>query len=173
MLDEWVSKVDKHGHVLGMMSRSDAHVKGDIYQAAHAFIVNDEGKILIQKRSELKTTWPNCFDLSIAEALKVEETYEQGLNRGLVEELGMPAQEMKLVREQYYQEYKTQEFFVNVVVKLYLISYTGDVSFPDHEVVSAKWMTRSEVDELIQKSPEKCTAWLITDWEFFKKTLKS
>lgn len=167
MSEEWVQKVDRKNHIIGMMGRHDAHLTGQIYRATHAFILHSDKKVLIQKRSQSKPTWPGFLDLSLAEALKVEESYEQALRRGLVEELGIPSIEGRLISQEYYQEYRYQELKVNVFVNLYVVQYSGEVRFPDGEVQSAEWMTKQQVDQLLESKSALCTPWLIADWKTF------
>lgn len=47
------------------------------------------GDLLIQQRSAKKRVGPNQWDLSVAEHLSVGETFKQGVQRGLHEELGI------------------------------------------------------------------------------------
>ncbi len=59
--------LDSLGRPVGKMKpKSEVHRDGDWHGAAHLWILNREGQILIQRRSPTKENWPNLWDVSVA-----------------------------------------------------------------------------------------------------------
>lgn len=165
---ELVPNVDKEDNLLGVVERLEAYEKGLLHRGVHAFIQNEEGKFLIQQRSESKDAWPGLYDLSIAETLKPDETYKNALCRGLREELDLIVSEadFKVVKEKYYEEYFWEHFKIFGIVYLFLVPCSKEQHFLDGEVASVEWLTKEEVSQLVADE-SKCTPWLIRDWKYF------
>ena len=169
MSKELIPHVDKQGTLLGIVTRSRAYAEGLVHMGAHGFMRRADGKILIQRRNTTKASWPGCYDLSIAETVKPDESFEAALVRGLVEELGVTSPlSLELVREKYYQEYRYQSYLINGVICLYVFEYEGEIKIDEDEVMESRFMTVEEIDNLVQSSPELCTPWLVVDWQFFR-----
>lgn len=80
---------DEQGNYLGTELRSVCHAKGIWHRAVYCFVFNSSGKLLIQKRSPNKKVGPSQWDLSVAEHLQPKESFIDGVQRGLQEELGV------------------------------------------------------------------------------------
>src|ERR1700674_3932279 len=64
---EYVDLLDSSGRPTGRRKpKSEVHRDGDWHGAAHVWILNTEGQILIQRRSPTKENWPNLWDVSVA-----------------------------------------------------------------------------------------------------------
>ncbi len=55
----------------------------------HVLIFDKKGRLLIQKRSSEKTSWPNLWDLTVSGAVSSGETSQTSASRELFEELGI------------------------------------------------------------------------------------
>jgi 8-oxo-dGTP diphosphatase len=59
---EYVDVLDSSGRPIGKMKpKSEVHRDGDWHGAAHLWILNREGQILIQRRSPTKENWPRIL----------------------------------------------------------------------------------------------------------------
>lgn len=171
MMEELVPHVDKLGNRVGVVSRSDAYKNGYIHMGSHGFMKRADGKILIQRRNSTKSTWPGCYDLSVAETVKPDESFSEALKRGLFEELKITkVSSLKIVREKYYQEYRFSNYLINSVICLFEFEYNGEIQIDHDEVMEASFMSAEEIDTLISEKPALCTPWLVADWEYCKKT---
>jgi isopentenyldiphosphate isomerase len=62
--------LDSSGRPVGKMKpKSEVHRDGDWHGAAHLWILNREGRILIQRRSPTKENWPNLSGNSIHQSV--------------------------------------------------------------------------------------------------------
>lgn len=167
MKPELVPHVDEHDIQIGVVDRTQAYAEGLVHRGAHGILRNINGLYLIQKRSVTKASWPAHFDLSAAETVKPDETYEAAIQRGLLEELGIEDATIEPIRQSYYQEYFWKEYKIFGFVTLFLLESAGEPTFADGEVESAEWMTEDAIRHLITTTPDQCTPWLVRDWQYF------
>jgi isopentenyl-diphosphate Delta-isomerase len=167
---ELVPQVNNNDEDLGLVERAVAYKEGLIHRAAHAIIRNDDGKYLIQKRSKSKASWPDYHDLGCAETVRPKESYVAAIRRGMREELKIEQLTLMTVRKKYYQEYFWEDYKVFTMLHLFLVETTEEPVFEDGEVDEIKWLTESEVTNLVTDYPEKCTPWLVQDWQYFLQT---
>lgn len=94
---ELLEVVTEEGIPTGViLSRKEIHEKNLLHNEIAVFIINREGKVLLQKRSKLKKGNPLCWGASCAGHVDIHETYEQAVVRELKEELGLTIEERKL-----------------------------------------------------------------------------
>ncbi len=94
---------DKDGKALGMATREECHRgKGKIHLAFIAFIVDENKKIILTKRSSKKTLWPGYWDGSIVSHILPGESVKEAARRRGKEELGIEA-EFQILGNFYYR----------------------------------------------------------------------
>ena len=91
ILDELLYHVNEDDEVLGSIGRSEAHSKELLHRSGMVFLMNSEGKILINKRSSEKKIFPSCYDSSASFHVTFKETYEDAAKREALEEINMEA----------------------------------------------------------------------------------
>ncbi len=79
--------VDECDRVVGTASREDCHARGLIHRSVHVFVVDNEGRIMLQKRSKKKDLYPGAFNSSASGHLDSREGYDEAALRELQEEL--------------------------------------------------------------------------------------
>lgn len=89
MSGEYFETFDDNGYPIGIAPRSQVHREGLWHRAANVFLFRSDGRLILQQRSWCKDVCPGMWDLSVAEHLRLGETYEEGALRGLREELGV------------------------------------------------------------------------------------
>ena len=136
--------------------------KGMFHMGADIWIINDDKKILVQKRSKYKKLEPNVWAMTGVSVIWGENPTET-IIREAKEELGID-----LIPEELKQitEFKTQ----NVWVKTFILKQNLDISqmiFSEDEVADAKWLTWNEIDDLV-----KDDNFIQNRWNFVKDYLK-
>jgi len=82
--------LDSSGRPVGRRKpKSEVHRDGDWHGAAHVWIRNAQGQILIQRRSPKKESWPNLWDVSVAGHISAGEGPVEAALREAQEELGV------------------------------------------------------------------------------------
>ncbi|HJQ36529.1 MAG TPA: NUDIX domain-containing protein [Thermoanaerobaculia bacterium] len=103
--------------------KAEVHRDGDWHRAAHLWIVQRDGRLLLQRRSSLKENWPGLWDISVAGHVSAGEEPEAAAVREAGEELGLAVNRddflhIGTTREQYvlnggaYLDNEFQEIFV-------------------------------------------------------------
>lgn len=91
MSEEQFDIYDHSGNHIGTAPRSQVHQKGYWHKSFHCWLVRDtkgSRKVLFQKRTSTKDTFPSCFDITAAGHLSAGETVREAA-RELEEELGL------------------------------------------------------------------------------------
>ena len=94
--DEPLDVVDDQGRPTGVVkSRREVHRDGDLHRAFHLWIVDPEGRVLVQRRSPYKDTGAGKLDVTVGGHLRSGEFWPQAL-REVEEELGLPVEDTDL-----------------------------------------------------------------------------
>ena len=87
---EYFDILDENGNKTGERKlRSEVHRDGDWHRAVHIWIINQNGEVLLQRRSPNKDSNPNMLDISCAGHLSAGDESLEGAIRELKEELGL------------------------------------------------------------------------------------
>ena len=89
LMTEYFDKVDHNDHVIGKISREQAHKFNLLHRAVHIFIKDRNCKWLIQKRSAKKDLDPLLLTTSCSGHVDSGETYLEAAVRECEEELGL------------------------------------------------------------------------------------
>lgn len=73
------------------MRRGDPMPEGDFHLVVHICVFSPDGRMLIQRRREVKRSWPGLWDLSAGGCALAGEDSRQAAERELFEELGLRA----------------------------------------------------------------------------------
>ena len=71
------------------VERGTPQGEGEYHLTVHMAIFTPDGRMLIQKRTPTKSTWPSMWDVSAGGAVIAGESAIEGAHRELLEELGI------------------------------------------------------------------------------------
>ena len=72
--------LNEYGEFTGKTAtREECHKKGYWHRAVYAFIIDDKGNVLLQKRSASKKLWPNLWDVTVGGHVDSGELGRQAL----------------------------------------------------------------------------------------------
>lgn len=89
--DEIFDIVDKNDHVIGEATRFQVHHDKSLIHRSITVLVFKAGRLLLQKRSMTKDTYPGYWTSSCTGHVLKDQTYEETALRELEEELGITA----------------------------------------------------------------------------------
>lgn len=147
--DELFVVVDKDDNILSYHTRYECHHdKTLIHRATDIAIFNDEGKLLLQKRSKQKDLYPGFFTLSASGHVAKGEDYIDAAKRELMEELGIAHIELELVGKTIVETDDETE-----IVAVFRGIHNGPFQYPADEVESVEFFSPDEVREIITITP--------------------
>ena len=88
---EILDVVDAHDVVVGAMERGEIHRKRMFHRSVHVFLLDEAGRIYLQKRSFEKLEHPGKWDSSASGHVESGESYQEAAGRELEEEIGVKA----------------------------------------------------------------------------------
>lgn len=87
--DEMLEVVDHDGNVLRLARRSEIHSDPSlIHKVVHVLVFDEDGRLLLQKRSRTKDVAPGKWDTSVGGHVSPGENIEDAARREMQEELG-------------------------------------------------------------------------------------
>ena len=164
---EYIDIFDENNNPTGeVKEKVQAHEDGNFHRTAHVWIMNDKKELLLQKRSATKKSHPNCWDISGAGHIKVEESVIDGVIRELKEELGVEVKEEDL---QYIATIKSTKNPKNMEFQyVYLLNCNKEIKeyiFEDKEVSEVKYVFYKDLEKMVE---EKAEGLLIHEEEYTK-----
>lgn len=173
MTEEMVPRVNRDDVLIGTCSREEAYRNGYIGRGSQIFVMDRGGRVLLQRRSSTKATWPKCWDVGVAETVRADESYEAAALRGLREEMGIEGGNVSLrqLAEPEYREYEYGQAAVNLFLCIYALSWGKPVRLADGEADVAVFVQLRDIDTLVLEHPSECTPWLVENWLRFRAQL--
>ncbi len=170
---EYLDILDEKGEFTNKIaSREECHEKGYWHRAVYCFIFNNNGDVLLQKRSASKKLWPNLWDVTAGGHVLAGEFGEQALIREVKEELGI---EIESENIRYLVGSSSTNIQGNIINNHYNECYivTKDVDIKDvklqsEEVSEIKWISKEEIIDRINNDYDGITT-KTGVWNFLKK----
>ena len=153
-MDELVEVLTEDGKQTGeRINKSIAHKEGICHGISAIALINNNGRLLIQKRSSNKKTEPNKWDLSGAGHIDIDETPEQAAIRELYEETGIKIkiEELKLIDIYLNKAKLDNNTFINHFTYLFLIQKDIDINsikIQESEVSNTAFVNKKKYNEL-------------------------
>jgi isopentenyldiphosphate isomerase len=87
---ELITEVDINDNIIGARPKTDFFDNPSlICRTSHLYLLNSQGKLLIQMRAKNRKNYPDQYDASVSGTVRADETYEQALEREMKEELNI------------------------------------------------------------------------------------
>ncbi|ROI07579.1 isopentenyl-diphosphate Delta-isomerase [Kaistella haifensis] len=157
-MEEQVVVVSENDEILGLMEKMNAHENGILHRAFSVFLFNDKGEMLLQKRASGKYHSPNQWTNAVCSHPKIDETYLEGAQRRLNEELGITAD----LTEKFSFIYKAdvgQNLWEHELDHVFTGNYEGNFALNEEEVSEVRYISMQQLDEEMNANPEKFTEW--------------
>lgn len=132
-------------------------------------VINNDGKVIVPKRSSNRKIFPNCYDFSVGGHVNSGEEYEEAAYRELKEELGIT--NVRLQEVAYFSPYDSDS---NTFKKVYILRYNNEITNYDQDgIKKLYYMTKDEIQELMNDKPNlfKTDYFVVMKYLFNKKYL--
>ena len=158
MPEEYCVVVNEKNEIIGKEKRGIIHQSGLWHRGVHVFLFSRDRRLLIQRRSLTRDTYPGALDCSVSEHLNPGESYVEGVMRGLKEELGL--EEIRVTRLlQLMMKYGPND---NMANELYEGTLDEEPLTIDHrEIDEIKGHTLAEIEEMMDSGRVLFTFWFV------------
>ena len=163
---EELDLINGQNKVIGKAPRKEIEKKGLLYRCAGVYVLVG-GKICVQKRASSKKIRPLHYSI-VEETVKSGETFKQAAIRGVKEEIGLGAKNLKALGE---ITIKDQAYNDNFLFKIFSAEGTGKISIDKNEVDSAKLLSFGGAKKLLA-SKEKTSPGFSKSFKMFEGSLE-
>lgn len=142
---EWFDILDENGDTAGTATREECHGGSfHLHPVVHVLVFDREGKLLLQKRSELKDIQPGKWDTSIGGHVNSGETVEEALYREAEEELGIRGAVFELL-----YMYIMESDIERERVTTFRCIWDGPIRYQEEEIDEVRFFTPGEIESLL------------------------
>jgi isopentenyldiphosphate isomerase len=151
-----ITVVDEEDTVIGAAERSEVRANGWRHRIVRVFIRNNDGKLLLQQRSQHVHDSPGKWDQSVGGHVDEGEDYLTAAQRETQEELGIAAIDLQEIGK-FAVDRPAVDGFIRRFQTVYIGTWNGDVQYEPSEVASIRWLTPAEIDTWLAERPEDFT----------------
>ncbi len=155
------------------ISKAEVHRTGAWHRAAHVWIVNEAGELLLQLRSRNKENDPGLWDISVAGHVSAGESARVSALREVAEEIGLEIREDELHHLFTFREPRVLnggKYLDNEFHEVFLLRREVDIAALElqiEEVEAVKWISQEELQALVHAR----SAELVAHWEEYEALL--
>jgi len=162
-MEEYVILVDENDNPIGKEEKVKCHLpNGKLHRAFTALIFNNEGKLLLTKRSEGKMLWPNDWDGTVASHPRESETYASSAERRIPEEIGISCKMNYVNKFEYHVPYKDVGSENEICGTLIgTIDSFDESSMIKDEISEIKWINPDELKNELEHNRDVYCPWMI------------
>ena len=140
-LEEVIDVVDEEDNVLRQEARSIVRQNTLLFRSVQIIVLNPEGRIFVQKRSEKKDSWPGMYAIGVGETVKTGETYEAAAIRGVKEEIGQDSKPRFICTDKFRSDESNENFHLFECV-------VEDVVIDKEELSEGFFVSRTELHKM-------------------------
>lgn len=165
-MEEQVILVDEQDREIGSMEKLAAHRDGGTrHRAFSVFLLDEQGRWLLQKRAAGKYHFPNLWTNACCSHPRPGESTEDAVQRRLREELGITCP----VRERFHFTYRATSEAEGLteweIDHVFTGLFSGDLQPNPDEISALRWIEPEELAREIREQPETFTPWFKLAWE--------
>lgn len=150
MDQELIDLVDQNDQVVDQKDRMTVYDQNlSNFRVINAFLINDQGKIWIPRRTATKKLFPLCLDASVGGHVVSGETYDQAFKRELQEELNL---NLSQVRFKFLTKLVPHIDLVSAFMHVYLIKTNQAPNYNQTDFTSAEWYSLLELKSLVEQN---------------------
>lgn len=160
MGDELVDICDENNNLTGIQKlKSEAHRNGLWHRAAHIWIYNSKGEILLQLRAKSKYLYPDMWDMSVAGHVPAGEEPVVSAVREIEEEIGLKVKKEDL---ELFKIRKSGAVFRKIINNefnyVYFLKFDGDIKklkLQDEEVQEIKFIPAGKIKQELKEGAKR------------------
>lgn len=162
--EEFLDIVNTNDLVIGREARSVVHRRGDWHRGVHVFLFAPDGRLLVQKRSADRVSFPSALDGSVSEHVRAGESYYEAAIRGIREELGVQGIQIRRLAK-FRMNYGVND---NEISELYKGAVDpGQVAFDPVEIESIRYFRMDELRAMMRDPNANLCGWFVELLEMY------
>ena len=142
---ELVEEVARDGAVLRLVTRKVMRAEHLRHRSVFIAVVNDDGQLLVHRRSDHKDVWPGGWDVCVGGVAGVGEDWHAAAVRELAEELGVDGVTVEFLGSGVFEADD-----VKLVAHCFVARCNGPFEFADGEITEAHWVSQGELMHWLQ-----------------------
>ncbi|MGC2063268.1 MAG: NUDIX domain-containing protein [Thermodesulfovibrionales bacterium] len=144
---EMLEIVDRQGNVIGLTERAVLHADPLlIHRVVHVLVFDNEGSLLLQKRSMHKDVAPGKWDTSVGGHINPGETPLAAAAREMKEELGVSGCSLEFLYTYLFTNHRESE-----IVHTFRCAFDGEVVFNQEEIDAVRHWSLPEIQSCLGK----------------------
>ncbi len=144
---ELVDILDDAGNTIGTTTRREMRAERLPHRCTYILVFNRKGELFIHLRTSTKDVYPSHWDLCVGGVAAAGESFEQGAERELKEEVGVVAPLTPLFPFRYADSHTIAHGMV------YRAEHDGPFQLQAEEVVRGEFVTLPEALRRIEREP--------------------
>lgn len=163
--NELLILVDTDDHEIGSLGKEECHDgDGVLHRAFSLFLFNQQGELLLQKRSTGKRLWPKYWSNTCCSHPRLGESMETATARRLQQELNTAAALEFMYKFQYQASFSNRGS-ENELCWVYLGRLEQEASANEAEIAELRFIAASDLHQEIDTVPERFTPWFKMEWQ--------
>ena len=138
--DEIVLIVDEDNQPVGAAPRRRMRAENLRHRATYIFVLDSEGRVLVQRRTDTKDLFPGYYDLAAGGVVAAGESYEECAAREAEEELGIRETPIVPRFDFHYADSNTRCFG-----RVFVCHHDGPFVLQAEEVASVRFHSQEEI----------------------------
>jgi dipeptidase E len=144
---ELVDVIDEEGRTLEVVTRREMRQRRLLHRCTYVLVFNRAGELFIHLRTPLKDVYPSHWDIAIGGVVAAGESFAQGVQRELQEELGVQTEAEELFPFRYADENSALQGMV------YRAMHEGPFHLQPEEIVRGEFVPLHEIEERARHQP--------------------
>ncbi|MEV7661689.1 isopentenyl-diphosphate Delta-isomerase [Paenarthrobacter sp. NPDC089316] len=159
---EMVVLLDDTGMPIGEAPKEGVHTQQTpLHLAFSCYLLNDDGEVLLTRRSPEKKTWPGVWTNSFCGHPGPGEDPVDAVMRRAHFELGVDANRIELALPHFrYRAVDPTGIVENEICPVYIARISGELKPNPAEVADWAWMSPAVLAEALKRSPSAFSPWL-------------
>ncbi|MGM7669775.1 isopentenyl-diphosphate Delta-isomerase [Microbacterium sp. A93] len=164
--EDHVVLVDESRRAVGLAPRATVHSRDTpLHLAFSCYLFRPNGDLLLTRRALAKVAWPGVWTNSFCGHPRLDESFEQTIERYAVHELGLNVVRIHQVLPDFRYRAEDASGIVENEVCPVFTAVTAEEPRPNpDEVMDQHWASVAEVESLVQAAPWAVSPWMQLQW---------
>lgn len=166
-IDEWVVLVDETGEAVGRARKAEVHhAETPFHLAFSCYVFNDDGELLMTRRSLEKVAWPGVWTNSFCGHPAPGESFKDAIVRRAEFELGLEVSgvEVRLPRFQY-RAVDASGIVEHEFCPVFTARAASDPRPNPDEIAEWAWVRFADAVRVAQTTPRLISPWMVEQLE--------